>query len=673
MSSLTVLVVDDDPKMRELLQIVLESAGFRTRAAADGEAALELVHEDLPGLVITDVVLPRKNGLELAETLRADPGTEGIPIVLVSGVHRGSLLGREAAQVGAAEFLQKPIDLEQFVETVSRILGTNSDTEGASGLKGRVDRLRQAYIRSLPERIDQLEMDWISYLKDGSPGSLQRLHRTVHGIAGTAGTLGLEQLGELAREVEDGLEDVLGDPRHFGPELKRRISVVISTLKEAFGEVPSWAGPVVSGDSTRRTAQAPLGVLLLEDEENAARRLAFGLEAFGYRIRWAGTADQAKEVLRSGPALATVVDLILGDDRAGGFNFLSGLKEEGLDPGPVVVLSARHDLEARLEALRAGALTYLTKPAAMEQVVDALDQVVGTTEEEGPFRVLVVDDDPAGARRLADVLEGAGMSAMAVDDVEQAVQKARELVPDLILVDEDLTVCSGLELAQVLRQVEPLVSVPILMMAASDEEERRVEVISAGVVGVLTKPIDPAFLVSFCRARALMGRELRRRASHDGLTGVLTHVAVLEQLRAELARCVRDGCQLTVAMIDLDGFKQLNDRLGHLTGDRVLKTVGRTLHRRLRRSDVVGRYGGDEFLAVLPGSTARQAAAVMEELRQDLAPLLEEYGEPEARVTVSIGLAEFPEFGDMARLLEAADRALYEAKENGRDQIVIAV
>ncbi len=673
MSFLTVLVVDDDPKMRELLQIVLESAGFRTRVAGDGEAALQLARQQPPDLVIADVVLPKRNGLELAKCLREDSGTEGIPIVLVSGIHRGSFLGKEAAQVGAAEFLPKPIDLEEFVATVSRILGEDPDTEGTSKLKGRIERLRQAYLRSLPERVDQLETDWIYYLGDGSPGCLQRLHRTVHGIAGTAGTLGLDQLGVLAREVEDGLEEVIAERRRLGPELRRRVGVVISTLKKAFGEVPSWAGGVEGGDSGPKDAPVSTGVLLLEDEENAARRLAFGLEAFGYRVRWAATADEAVDVLRSGPTIATVVDLILDDDRAGGFKFLRRLKEEGLDPGPVVVLSARHDLEARLEALRAGALTYLTKPAAMEQVVDALDQVVGTTEEDGPFRVLVIDDDPSCSRRLAAILEGAGMAAMAVEDVEHAVQKARELAPDLILVDERLTVCSGLELAQVLRQVEPLISVPILMTAVSDERERRVEVISAGVIDVLTKPTDPEFLVSFCRARALRGRELRRRASHDGLTGALTHSAVLDKLRAELARCVREGSSLTVAMIDLDGFKQLNDRLGHLTGDRVLKTVGRTLQRRLRRSDAVGRYGGDEFLAVLPSSNAGTAAAVMEELRQDLAPLLEEYGEPEARVTVSIGLAEFPQFGDMARLLEAADRALYEAKENGRDQIMIAV
>lgn len=671
-----ILAVDDDPKMRELLQVVLESAGFAVRAAAGGEAALRMIQESPPDLLITDIVLPNFDGLELVRRARRLPGLSDIPVLLISGILRSSLLGKEAMTLGKAEVMSKPLDIEELVKRASKLMNVEAEADVRTRAARRLERLRRAYLRTLPERIDRLQSDWFEYLNAGGVSALERVHRTVHAMAGTGGTLGLQRLGELAAEAEVIVGRLLARRQDVDPEVRRKMAVFLSTLVQAFGQIPSWAGiesaVAPEGEDGGGTGDGT-AVLLIEDEESLARHLVFGMRSFGYHVTWAKTQEEAMQVLEARRFSATILDLILRDDANAGFAFLKQLRK-GLDDrtGVVMVVSQRDDLEARLTALRMGAGSYLHKPVTIETIVEHLDRELGLVHEDEPFRVLVVDDDEIAMRQSVDILGAAGMTAVGVNEPARAVDEARRLSPDLMLVDLHLTECSGLELARVLRQDEALIFVPVVLVAPEEDEILRLEAVSAGVVDVLVKPVAPELLVAHSRARAQRGRILRRLGSHDSLTGLLNHGSVLTQLRSEVARCEREGGELAIAMVDLDGFKQLNDRLGHMVGDRVLKTVARVLKQRLRRTDFVGRYGGDEFLLVMAGTDAAGAASVLAEVRRDLAPLLEEYGEPDSRVTVSIGVADFPAHEDVAGLLEAADRALYRAKAEGKDRLAIA-
>lgn len=670
-----VLVVDDDPKMRELLQIVLESAGFRVRAAGDGETALKIALEEPPALVVADVVLPKLDGLGLARRLREELPDDGVPVLLISGIHRESMLGREAAKAGVAEYMAKPLDLDALVATCSRLTGVEADGEGLGRAARRVKRLRHAYLSALPERVSRIEEDWDHFLDGGGPPALERVHRAVHSMAGTAGTLGLQRLGELAREIEDVISHLLGGRREVDPAVRRRIGVFLRTVKEAFGTQPQWVDidPADRAEELHPTRPGTAPILLVEDEETLARNLVQGLQSYGYPVRWVGQATAAREAGSGEEFLAVILDLILEDDPDGGLGLLQWWREHGRLPGPVLILSRRQDLDARLQAVRLGAQAYLGKPVAVETLVDTLERMAFPAAEEEPWRVLEVHAEPETARRHAEVLTSEGIVVEVVSRPEEALPVARQLNPDLVLIDQNLPCCSGLELAQVLRQEELLAFVPIVITAQDDDPGFRLEAISSGVVDVLTVPVPPELLVAHCRARAARGRALRRLGSHDALTGALNHGAVLEWLRTLLARQEREGAPLAVAMVDLDGFKSVNDTLGHLVGDRVLKTVARLLRARLRRSDVVGRYGGDEFLVVMPGAGAAQAAAVLAEVRRDLGFLLEELGEGVGTmVALSVGVADSSRFGDLGPLLEAADRALYRAKAEGGDRLIIA-
>jgi diguanylate cyclase (GGDEF)-like protein len=158
----------------------------------------------------------------------------------------------------------------------------------------------------------------------------------------------------------------------------------------------------------------------------------------------------------------------------------------------------------------------------------------------------------------------------------------------------------------------------------------------------------------------------------DSLTGLLNHTTIRERLMTELLRSARQNTPLTYAILDIDNFKTVNDTYGHATGDRVLKSLSQMLIKRLRQSDIIGRYGGEEFAIILPNTSAPMGEKIMDELRFGFSQLLHHSGEHEFSVTFSCGLATFPAYESISLLSEAADKALYEAKHQGRNQTVVS-
>lgn len=692
--SRSVLVVDDDPKMRELLQIVLESAGFETSAAADGESALRVFQQRKPRLVVADVVLPKVDGLELCRRILAED--EETSVILMSGVHSLSLIAPDAEKAGALCFLPKPIDLNAFVALVRDALGEKGE-KSTSILDLPLERLRRDYILGFPAMMQRIREEWALVLNGKDENAVEHFHRSIHSIAGTAGTLGLKTLGDTAREVEKLLRHLMNASHQPDPQDKRKIRKFLDTMKRAFSEIPEWIGEVPLSEAleegaTQEQAETedeieidwvpeedgdeedrPEGGILLFAEDDATRAsLSSRLRLLGYELESAGDLVELKEWLDAYHFSALILDPALGDDPLAGCALLGSLEDRGTLPETLIVVSQQSDLWIRLQALRAGASSFIHHPFSVDLLAAALDRSEQKSLEHSPYRVLVVDDDASAAFLHAEILRSAGMTAVEVSEVDQVMEAAQELSPDLILMDLYLPLCSGVELAQILRQDEAMVSVPILFLSVEERDERRMEAISGGAVDFLTKPVDPALLLAHVEARARRGRELYRHGSHDGLTGLLNHSSVLDRLRSEFARSVREKEALSVVMIDIDHFKEINDRWGHLVGDRILKTVARCLSSRLRRSDHLGRYGGDEFLAVLPSTPAKDAALVMEKVRSGLESLLENLEDASVRAGLSIGVAEYSGVGKVHDLMSAADLALYQAKDAGRNRIVIA-
>lgn len=264
------------------------------------------------------------------------------------------------------------------------------------------------------------------------------------------------------------------------------------------------------------------------------------------------------------------------------------------------------------------------------------------------------------------------MKSRVLSDPHLVLQELRDWKPDLILMDVYMPLCRGLELAAVIRQQPDHMSTPIVYLSGETRLEQQLAALRLGGDDFLIKPIEPEHLISAVTARAERSHALRFLIMRDGLTGLLNHTAIMGDIEVEIARAKRKKTTLAYAMLDLDHFKSINDTFGHPTGDGVLKTLARLLQQRLRHTDVIGRYGGEEFAVILPEASEPQARQVLEEIRVGFAQIPQQSNDGEFVATFGAGIAMWPQFGDSSQLNAAADRALYHAKQNGRNRTSLA-
>jgi diguanylate cyclase (GGDEF)-like protein len=292
------------------------------------------------------------------------------------------------------------------------------------------------------------------------------------------------------------------------------------------------------------------------------------------------------------------------------------------------------------------------------------------------MRILVADDNLAFRQQLAGDLGRWGYEVLVAEDGLTAWRLLQEAdAPTLALLDWMMPGMDGARVCEEVRRRPGGRYRYLILLTARADKSDVIRGLEAGADDYLVKPLDPHEL----RARLRAGRRilelqeqllaaqesLRHQATHDGLTGLLNRAAILEALGRELARAGREGRPVGVLLADVDHFKAINDTFGHPAGDAVLREVGRRLGASLRPYDALGRYGGEEFLAVLPDCDAESLARLAERLRQCVgeAPvsLLGEF----VPVTLSLGGAAGTHGAEA--LLRAADVAMYRAKRAGRN------
>jgi two-component system, cell cycle response regulator len=310
---------------------------------------------------------------------------------------------------------------------------------------------------------------------------------------------------------------------------------------------------------------------------------------------------------------------------------------------------------------------------------------------EEPQRILVVDDHPDNVEIINARLSSRGYEIETASNGQEALDKVYESPPQLILLDVMMPVIDGFEVSRRIKRDPSLPYIPIILVTARGETEDKVEGLDAGADDYLTKPINfpelEARVRSMLRIKKLQDEldrknreleevnlKLKELSITDGLTGLFNHRHVHELLQEEYERSKRSGDSLGVAMLDLDRFKQLNDTYGHQTGDLVLSETARILRENAREIDMIGRYGGEEFIAILPDADEEAAISYAERVRQAVEGFVFEHDGTEIRMTVSGGVAcgTAAEVDNPDELIRLADMALYEAKGGGRNCILRA-
>jgi two-component system, cell cycle response regulator len=300
-----------------------------------------------------------------------------------------------------------------------------------------------------------------------------------------------------------------------------------------------------------------------------------------------------------------------------------------------------------------------------------------------PGRILVVDDNQDNIEIIAARLRFRGYEIMEASDGHQALGLVRAAAPDLILLDVMLPDIDGYEISRRIKGADDLPFIPIILVTARDSTQDKVAGLDAGADDYLTKPINfpelEARVRSMLRIKRLQDElaeknlELERLSISDGLTGLYNHRHIHSLLAEEFERVERTNDCMSVAMFDLDRFKQVNDTFGHQAGDRVLIDLADILRETARDIDRLGRYGGEEFIALLPETCIDDAAVFVERVRREVARRNFEIGLDEPlRMTLSAGVATYPHetVDSVEALVRLADQALYAAKAAGRDRIV---
>jgi len=336
----------------------------------------------------------------------------------------------------------------------------------------------------------------------------------------------------------------------------------------------------------------------------------------------------------------------------------------------MLFITSHDDFMSRVRAARLGAAGYFIKPVDVPRLVNRITHIFDRRRAP-PQRVLIVDDDKDLAERMRLVLEAQGMESEVLKRPEGIMEEIAAFRPELVLMDMHMPEFSGPDLAGVIRQHEKYANLPIVYLSAETDVTQQISAMDRGADDFLTKPISDYQLVAAVRARIARARQLEEQISKDSLTGLLKHASIKEAVDANVRLARRSDKPTTLAMLDIDHFKAINDTHGHAKGDVVIAALATLLRQRLRQSDIIGRYGGEEFVVVLPECDSENAERVMDDIRQRFSSLRFNHREQEFFCTVSVGLAcsaDHPR-KEGAELLVAADEALYTAKRDGRDQV----
>jgi len=504
----------------------------------------------------------------------------------------------------------------------------------------------------------------------------QRLQRNEWTDAGmlelSEAALLLQRYAERFEQTEHGLlaQGIGQCLRAVADNRGRLNSSMISELSQLMQRL-SRTG-LRHGDRFEQTVLPPLRkpVYLALQHMERAERLAQQLDFFGMSAQPLDTANAFRAAMLERHPAAILMEVDFSGPGCG-LALANALQHNLEEKIPLLFYSQDDtDTPTRLAAVRAGGQEFFTGSLDASSLLERIEVLTHVAQYE-PYKVLIIDDSRAQATHTERVLNSAGIVTRTLTEPIQAMRELAEFQPDLIILDMYMPECNGTELAKVIRHNDRYVSVPIIYLSAEDDLDKQLDAMSEGGDDFLTKPIKPRHLIATVRNRAARARNLKARMVRDSLTGLYNHTHTLQLLEDARYRTQRDGQPLSFAMLDIDFFKKVNDNYGHPMGDRVIKSLALFLKQRLRKSDHIGRYGGEEFAVVMPDTDASTAARVLDEIRQRFAEIHYPAHPQDLCCTFSCGIAELRGDMDSKSLSQQADQALYVAKHGGRNRVEI--
>lgn len=414
-----------------------------------------------------------------------------------------------------------------------------------------------------------------------------------------------------------------------------------------------------------------LKILHIDADAQRKTRMRDLVEACSQQMVQVDTAEEARKVIAGNELDLILISLELADGMAE--KFLRELDCDSDCQVPVIVLTDDDSLEQRERLFALGVVDYILNQDISEDRFRRYFDALAAEDELSRFmrslKVAVLDDSSVILKIVTHILALNGINQVrCFQDPIDMLESGERF--DLYVVDIVVPRLSGEQVISRVRLDAP--SSIILTMSKFSGERSLSAILLAGADDYIHKPFDAAGFITRVKVNIrsfLLKRRLERMAVTDGLTGLYNHKHSWERLEQECAKATRYKRHLSLAMIDIDDFKRINDTRGHRYGDEVLQKTSKMILSSLRSCDVVGRYGGEEFIVLFPETSLDNAVIAAEKIRQSVEDAVAQNGD--SKITVSIGLAEFDGKESAGEFLSRSDAMLYEAKRKGKNTVAV--
>ncbi|MEM8844081.1 MAG: diguanylate cyclase [Pseudomonadota bacterium] len=544
----------------------------------------------------------------------------------------------------------------------------------------KFEKIRLMYVESFPEKIQTLQN---CYANLGSSKELASVliefKNECHKLAGSSGSHGFDEIYKSSKKIEKQLDQVIEQESHWEEvqgHISQQFNALLTLLRNRISEydIPQYENEQIDRSENYHLSHRGLPIYLVSERETELTLLSNMLRNRGFLIYSFTNIEQAK--LKSKAIMPAII--VLDIDNAHQLIDEKDIKKVfspvNQEPPELVVISRMDDLDIRINASWCGVDALFASPINSHNFISTLDVMLELKQlKQG--RILFADDDTERVNCISNILKEQNIKCLTVNQVSHIIDALFDYKPDLILISLDLCDSEYGNVAKMIRSHEYYFNVPVICLLAQEDHNIKSKLLGSGVDDCITQDeLNADNLI------ALKQKIIRfRRANHliimDSLTGTLSRDAFVDRASEEISLAKRRNENICLAMIDVDHFKKINDTYGHATGDHVLRHLSDYLNNRLRRSDVVGRYGGDEFLVLLPDTNLDSAYLVLDMVRENLITQNISTSNAEVCVSISLGLVSVrpKDAVNIETLIIEADKKLYEAKISGRNLLVSTV
>lgn len=520
---------------------------------------------------------------------------------------------------------------------------------------------------------------WAAYRIDKTPASLKQFHFVCQQLSDEISSFSLGPLQQVMTSLCEKASNSLDADEH-DKGLIREVDWLMNQLINASRETSDpflddtkplndndFLHQQVSAHASRITRSKKPNIIIIDDQLSVGQYLATTLKDFAFNASYFTSIAGYKQVHKEVAADLVLLDVVMPDvTQEYVFEFAKELVEQGIK---VISCSSTFTFESRLLAVRAKVSDYVVKPVNTYVVVEKIGRAL-SLQQSRKYQIVIVDDQETMGTFYKAMLEQVGCEVLFFGSAKALFDCLDDLSPDMFLLDMMMPDVGGLEVAQMIRQEHKFDFAPIIFITGDELVKNRLAAIDAGADDVIVKSTSVSLITHQILTRLARASKVSAFVAKDALTGVLNHSQIIERANQAIRGCRRRKLKSAIAVIDVDLFKGVNDTYGHVVGDKVLCALGQLLENSVRETDIVGRYGGEEFVIVFDDCSVDDAANKVQ-LIKDVFSQMRFVSETNSFfVTFSAGLVDLSSFDNVMPAVAAADKALYKAKSDGRNKVI---